>query len=347
MVHFNYNTPRRAVNINFAAQRKNFGSGYKNMYKICGCGYPAAAMHCLRLFGHAFLHGYRNGHRGADHGVVAHADEAHHLDVRGYGGGTCELRVGVHPAHGVGHAVAGRARSHVVGVERSARAAARCNGEVLLAVFVAPLFIGARNGVLEARGVGGVAGDGYRYVFHLHDGDAFGNAVCAVALYLGPAAFGEGDGVGDLYRFGVGVELRPAIGETVDAGDDVGRILAKTVEYYAKGLYAHLVGVFGYLYGTLCGGEGFVPRKEAEAVGVFMQEHGAEIAVAEADLPVFGYRTGNAETLQADAYRGGSVGCLGAALLYCDGGAHGVCPNRVFKTDGLGAADYLVAVHAL
>ena len=31
-----------------------------------------------------------NGH--TDHGVVACAQEAHHLDVRGNGGGACELR---------------------------------------------------------------------------------------------------------------------------------------------------------------------------------------------------------------------------------------------------------------
>ena len=29
-----------------------------------------------------FLDGNSNGNRGTDHGVVAHADEAHHLDVR-------------------------------------------------------------------------------------------------------------------------------------------------------------------------------------------------------------------------------------------------------------------------
>ena len=60
-----------------------------------------------------------NGHGDgrADHGVVAHADQAHHLNVRGHGGGTGELCVRVHTAQGVGHAVGGGAGSHVVGMQ--------------------------------------------------------------------------------------------------------------------------------------------------------------------------------------------------------------------------------------
>ena len=143
---------------------------------------------CL-LLAHSFLNGNCNGNGSADHGVVAHTDKAHHLNVRGNGGGTCELRVGVHSAHRVGHAVACGACRHVVGVERSARAAAGRNREVLPAVFVAPFFISARNGVLEAGGIGGVAGDGNGNVFKLHNGNAFGNGICAVALYLCAAAF--------------------------------------------------------------------------------------------------------------------------------------------------------------
>ena len=36
---------------------------------------------------------HRHGHRGAHHGVVAHADEAHHLDVRRHGAGAGKLGV--------------------------------------------------------------------------------------------------------------------------------------------------------------------------------------------------------------------------------------------------------------
>ena len=53
-------------------------------------------------------------------GVVAHAQEAHHLHMRGDGAGACELRVGVHTAHGVGHTIAGGAGGHVVGMQRAA-----------------------------------------------------------------------------------------------------------------------------------------------------------------------------------------------------------------------------------
>ncbi len=45
------------------------------------------------------------GHSRTDHRVVAHADKSHHFNVSRNGGRTCKLGVGVHSAHGVGHAV--------------------------------------------------------------------------------------------------------------------------------------------------------------------------------------------------------------------------------------------------
>ena len=63
-----------------------------------------------------------NGH--TDHGVVTCAQEAHHLNVGGDGGGTCELSVTMHTAHGVGHAVGSGACSHVVGMQGTAGTAA-------------------------------------------------------------------------------------------------------------------------------------------------------------------------------------------------------------------------------
>ena len=113
-----------------------------------------------------FFHRDRAGDGSADHRVVAHADEAHHLDVRRNGGGTGELRVAVHAAHRVGQAVGGRARRHVVRMQGTARAAARSDREVLFAVLDRPLLIGAGNQVLEAGGVGGVAGDGDVHALH-------------------------------------------------------------------------------------------------------------------------------------------------------------------------------------
>jgi hypothetical protein len=66
----------------------------------------------------------------ANHGVVAHAEIAHHLNVCGNGRGTCKLGVGVHTAHGVGHAVRSGTCSHVVGMKCTSRAATAGYGEV-------------------------------------------------------------------------------------------------------------------------------------------------------------------------------------------------------------------------
>ena len=54
--------------------------------------------------------------------------------MSGDGGRACKLGIAVHTAHGVGHAVAGRAGGHVVGMQGTARAAAGGDGEVLLAL---------------------------------------------------------------------------------------------------------------------------------------------------------------------------------------------------------------------
>ena len=66
------------------------------------------------------LNGHGNGDGRADHGVVAHADQAHHLDVRRDGGRASELSVAVHTAHRVGHTVRSGTGSHVVRMQSTA-----------------------------------------------------------------------------------------------------------------------------------------------------------------------------------------------------------------------------------
>ena len=99
-----------------------------------------------------FLNSNGHGNGSADHGVVAHAQEAHHFHVGRHGGGTGKLGVGMHTAHGVGHAVGSGAGRHVVGMQGTARAAAGGHGEVLLALLDALFLVGAGNGMLETKG---------------------------------------------------------------------------------------------------------------------------------------------------------------------------------------------------
>ena len=292
----------------------------------------------------AFFNRDGDGDSGADHRVVAHADESHHLDVRRNGRGARELSVGVHAAHGVGHAIAGRTGGHVVGVERTAGAAAGSDGEVLLAVLDAPLLVGARDRMLEARRVGGVAGDGNAHVLELHDRDALGDVVGAVAVDLGARALGErllGDDLDGFLRV---VELRLHVGEAVDARNDVRGILAETVQNDAQVLAAHLVGVERDLDRAFGGRERLVTGEEREALRRIVEKHRAEVAVPETDLAVFGDGTWDAERLEADADGGGGVLGLGAALLERDRRADRVGPLGVFEADRLGFFDNLVGV---
>ena len=99
-----------------------------------------------------FLNGHSYANGSADHRIVAHAQEAHHFYVGRHGGGTGKLSVGMHTAHGIGHAVGSGAGCHVVGMQGTARAAAGGHGEVLLALLDALLLVGAGNGMLETKG---------------------------------------------------------------------------------------------------------------------------------------------------------------------------------------------------
>ena len=74
--------------------------------------------------------------------------------------------------------------------------------------------------------------------------------------------------------------------------------------------------------------------EEAEALCLLGEEHLAEVAVAEADLAVFGDGAGDAERLETDADCGSGVGSLDSAALYSDSAADCVCPDSVFKADG-------------
>ena len=144
-------------------------------------------------------------------------------------------------AQRVGQAVAGRAGCDVIGVQGTARAAAGSDGEVLLAVLDGPLLISASDQMLEADGVGGVAGDGALNILLLHDGNTLHDVVRAVALDSSTLAGGEGDLLHDGQGLRGDIILGLHIGEAVDTGNDVSSILAQAVQDDAQGGLADLV----------------------------------------------------------------------------------------------------------
>ena len=267
--------------------------------------------------------------------------------MRRNGGRAGELRVAMHSAHRVGQAVGGGAGRNVVGMQRSARAAAGGDGEVLLAAFHALLLVGAGDQMLEAGRVGRVAGDGDVHALMLHNRDAFEHVVGAVAANLRLVAVRVRLFLHDDQLVLVEIVIGLHIGEAVDARNDVGRVLAETVEDDAQRLLADLVRRAGDADGALRRGKGFMSGEEAEALRLLAQQHRGEVAVAEADLAAFGDGAGDAEGLQADADGFGHFGRVGHALLERDGHAEGVGPGRVVERDGLNALDDRVYVDAL
>ena len=77
-----------------------------------------------------------------------------------------------------------------------------------------------------------------------------------------------------------------------------------------SGLLRALLALLGDADGAFGGGEGLVAGQEGEALGLFAQQHGGQVAVADAHLAVVGDRAGDAEGLQALAEGFGDVGGL-------------------------------------
>ena len=84
--------------------------------------------------------------------------------------------------------------------------------------------------------------------------------------------------------------------------------------------------------------------QEREAVGLFFQKHLAQIAVAKAHFTLVGNGTGDTEGLKALADGSGRVGSFAAVFLDSDGGAYGVSPLCVFKTNRLNAFHHLIYI---
>ena len=83
--------------------------------------------------------------------------------------------------------------------------------------------------MLEPGGIGGVTGDGHVHVLLPHDGNTLGNAVCAIAVYLGAQSLGIRLAEHFFHGVGVGIILGLHICKAVDTGNNLRGILAQAV----------------------------------------------------------------------------------------------------------------------
>ncbi len=135
----------------------------------------------------------------------------------------------MHTAQGIGHAIGSRACRHIVGMKGTASAAAGSYGEVLLPCFISFLLICTGYRMLETGRIGGVSSDRNVYVLFPHDGYAFRNAVCAVAVYLSAKTLRVRDALDFLYGIGIRIILSLHKGEAVDPGNNLSCVLAQAV----------------------------------------------------------------------------------------------------------------------
>ncbi len=149
-----------------------------------------------------------------------------------------------------------------------------------------------------------------------------------------------------LNRVGVRIVLGLHMGETVDTGNDLGSVLAETVEDNAERLLANLVRLLGDTDRALSSRERLVTCKECEAVRLLLEEHLAEVTVSKTDLTGVGNGARDTESLKALTDRCSSVGSLAAVLLDRDRSAYGVSPASVLKADRLNLLNLIVNVQA-
>ena len=86
--------------------------------------------------------------------------------------------------------------------------------------------------------------------------------------------------------------------------------------------------------------------QECETLGVFFQQHLAQVTVTQTNFSLVSNRARDAECLQTFTDCSSSVSSSAAALLDCDSCANGISPLCVFETDRLNALYHLVYIQA-
>ena len=84
--------------------------------------------------------------------------------------------------------------------------------------------------------------------------------------------------------------------------------------------------------------------QESEALRLFAEQTGCQVSVSDTYFTVIGHRTRNTESLQTDTDSFGSVGCILASLLQCDGRTYHVSPLCIFEANHLGFFASLVRI---
>ena len=150
--------------------------------------------------------------------------------MSGNGGGACELCVGVHTSHCIGHTVGSGTGRHIVGMEGTSCTAAGSYREVLLALLNALLLVGACNRMLETGRIGGVSCDGNVNALVMHYSNALANVVRAVAANLCALAVRISDFLNNFKLACIIVKLGLNIGKAVDTGNNLSGVLSETVK---------------------------------------------------------------------------------------------------------------------
>ena len=262
-------------------------------------------------------------------------------------GRTSELSVTVHTTHGIGHAVRSRTCSHVVRVQCTTRTATGSNREVRLAGGNALFLIGTGNGVLETCRIGGVTSDGNIHVLVPQDSNALADIVSAIALYLQTGrVVAVRDLLDNVQLAGVVVELCLDVCEAIDAADDLCGVFAQTVQDHAQRFLPYLVSHLSDLDGTLSSGERLVAGQEGEALSLFAEQTGCQVAVAQTYLTVVSDTSGDAESLQPDTDSLSALSSVFAALLDSDSSTGNISPLCILKADALCVLANLIRIDA-
>ena len=285
-------------------------------------------VHCLS---NCNCYGY--GH--TNHWVVAGTDKTHHINMGRYRRRTSELCIRMHTTESISHTIGSRTCCHVIRMQSTTSTTTGSYGEVLLAKLDALLLVGTSYRMLEAGRVGGVAGDGNINLLQMHDSYTLWNRVSTIALNLGARTIRIRNLFYNVNLASLVIILGLNIGKAVDTGNNLGSVLAKTVQDNPERVLTNLVGSLSNTDSTLSSCKGLMTSQECEALSILSEEHGSQITMAQAYLTMVSNGARNTECLNTFTDSLGSISSSLYALLDCNSGTKSVSPLCVLEADWL------------
>ena len=189
--------------------------------------------------------------------------------------------------------------------------------------------------MLESCWVSRVTSDGNANLFKLHNCNAFENIISTVAFNFSFFTVRESNFSNNFDFIISKIVICFYICETVNSGNDISSIFAKTVKDNTERLCSNFVSTLCNTDSTFCSSETFMTCEEAETICFFFKKHGCKVTVTETYFSVFSNRTRDTESLETDTESFSSVSSAFLSGFDCYCSTECISPYSIFKCNRL------------